>query len=626
MKNVVIGTAGHIDHGKSTLVKALTHIETDTTHEEQKRGLTINLGFAYLDLPSGDRVGIVDVPGHEKFIKNMLAGASGIDLVLLVIDVNEGIMPQTKEHVAILTLLGIKNFIIVLTKVKDCDEDLKLLVYEDIAEQFANSPLADAPIIETDAIAGIGLEELVNTIDDKIKDMNVIDENLPARLNVDRAFSVKGFGTVITGTLLEGKITVGDDLYIYPSGQKTKVRSIQIHEIDQPEAHAGNRTALNLTKVGLDEIKRGDVLSAAPLDLTYMLDVKVQCLPESPQPLELWDRVHVHIGTSEILARIVPLGQDKIIQGETGYLQLRLEEPVAVKNGDHFILRSYSPVATIGGGTILEAFPEKHKRFNDAVLEGLQIKESGKLDDIIIDFLNKRSAGLTSARDIAKYLHEDLDNVNETVEAMVADNTLLAFGRMYMSPHTFATIKAAMETTLTKYHEENSLRKGMPLEEFRSQFNKLEAKEFDAITRKLKEDRVIAIDNDTVRLASFGVNFTPEQEKIKNELEKTFREAKLQPPYIDELTNKKPKVKQVVELMLGNELIKLDRYIYVHKDVYQEATDKVISYLEANGEITLANFRDMMDTTRKYGILFLEHLDEIGVTRREGDVRVLNKK
>mgnify|MGYP002758715618 FL=1 len=342
-----MGTAGHVDHGKTTLIKALTGIETDTMEEEHSRGLSINLGFAYMNLENGEEVGIVDVPGHEKFLKNMLAGAPGIDLVLLVIDVNEGIMPQTIEHAAILSLLGIENFIIVLTKMDGADEDLKEIVYEDIKDRFDGTPLAQAPIVETDAVSGIGLDDLRQQITHQCQNVTSNRLDLPARMNVDRAFSVKGIGTVVTGTLKEGVLHLGDAITLYPQKIQTKIKNIQIHKKDVETAYAGNRTALNLAKVDLDQVSRGDVLTTGPLKASYMLDVKVTCLPHSPYALELWDRVHVYLGSREVLARLVPIGSERIEPGQEGYLQLRLEDEVTVKKGDRFVLRSYSPLYTI---------------------------------------------------------------------------------------------------------------------------------------------------------------------------------------------------------------------------------------------------------------------------------------
>ena len=392
MKNVVIGTAGHIDHGKTTLIKALTGRETDTLDEEKKRGISINLGFTYFDLPNNRRAGIVDVPGHEKFIKNMLAGASGIDIVLLVVAADEGVMPQTVEHLDILSFLNIKNGIVVLTKSDTVDDEFRELVKEDICEKIKGTFLEDAEIIEVDSISKRGIDTLIEKIDkttsisslilsifsidkmsDDIEDKN---ENSPARLNIDRVFSIKGFGTVITGTLIEGKISIEDDLVIYPQVLKTKIRSIQVHGENKDTAYAGQRTAINISNVKVDDIKRGDVLAAPnSLEESMMLDVKLSLVNHLDKGLKHWDRLRLYHGTREILCRAVPLDKELIESGESGYVQLRLEESIVSKKGDTFVVRRYSPMETIGGGVIIDPSPKKHKKFDEKVIEALKIKE-----------------------------------------------------------------------------------------------------------------------------------------------------------------------------------------------------------------------------------------------------------
>lgn len=623
MKNFVIGTSGHIDHGKTTLIQALTGIETDTTKEEKQRGLSINLGFAYLDLPSGERVGIVDVPGHEKFIKNMLAGVAGIDLVLMVIDVNEGIMPQTREHAAILELLGVKDYIIVLTKIGQADPDLVMLVEEDIREQFKGTALDGAPIVRTDAILGIGLKELIQLIDKARADAVENHQDLPGRLNIDRAFSVKGVGTVVTGTLLDGSLAVGQDITLYPSGVKTKIRNIQIHETDQLKAHAGNRTAINLTKVSLEEVKRGDVLTAGHLDLSYMLDTRLTCLASAKVPIELWDRVHLHIGTREVLARVVPIGVNSIQPGQSELAQLRLEEQVAVKKDDRFIVRAYSPVVTIGGGVVLDPKPKKHKRFNDEVIESLELKETGKVTDVLLAFLASRSNGLTSIKDMAHYLNQPMKEVKTLVNEMVKAGQLLAVGPFYLSEAVLEKMAQRMTATLEQFHQTYPLQPGMPLGEFRAQFKKIEPKELDAIVKILQGREVITIDQEVIRLASFSVDYSPEQKAVHETMTKEMQEAGMTPPSIEELIGGDPIRQAVYNRMIGSELIQVDRRIVLHQSVYEEALARVKAYISENGSITLGEFRDMMGTSRKYGIAFLEHLDQEGVTKRIEDKRVL---
>lgn len=625
-RNIVIGTAGHVDHGKTTLIKALSGIDTDTTEEEHRRGLSINLGFAYMTLDDGTEAGIVDVPGHEKFLKNMLAGAPGLDLALLVIDANEGIMPQTSEHANILRLLGIENFIIVLTKVDGVDEILLEIVQEDIREQFHGTVLAEAPIIATDALAEIGIDQLRAEITKRCSQMTREASKLPPRLNVDRSFSVKGFGTVVTGTLVDGMLHVGDDMTIYPSGLQTRIRNIQIHEEDVEVAYPGNRTALNLTKVDVDEVPRGSVLTTAHLPSSYMLDVNVQCLPDSPYALELWDRVHVHIGTQEVRARIVPIGAETIHQGETGYLQLRLEEKVSAKVGDHFILRSFSPLHTVAGGTVLDEDPQKHKRFNEEVIESLQVKESGDFGEIMIDFLRKETTGLTDERTISEELNIELPHVKELTGELIDQGKLYAFGHQVMAAEDVQAFTDRVQQLLGDYHTTYPIRSGMPLEEFRTKFKELAPKDLDALLKYLTQEELVASEDNRIRLTVFNPELEGEAREISDEIDATFREAGMNPPTPEAVIQDDQTRQEVFNQMIGRQLFRLDKYEYIHMSVYEDARAQVIQHLQRHGEIELATFRDMMDTSRKYAMLLLEHLDDAGVTKRVGDVRILREK
>ena len=423
--NVIIGTAGHIDHGKTTLIKALSGIETDTTQEEKERGMSINLGFAYFDLPSGKRCGVVDVPGHEKFIKNMLAGVSGINLVLLLVDSREGIMPQTKEHIDILTLLGIENYIIVMTKIDLVEEEYRELVKEDIREFIAGTILENSPIIEVDSISKKGLDNLLETIDKKTEDIEAKNIERNARLNIDRSFQVKGFGTVVTGTLTEGVVNVGDELVIYPKGIKTKVRNIQVHAKDVEKAYAGQRTAINLANIKFDDVKRGDTLATADsLTKTYMLDSEIKLINDERANLELWDRVRVYIGTEEVMARVVPLGTDLLKAGESSFAQLRLEDEIAVKNYDKFIIRTYSPMITIGGGVILDASPKKHSRFNEEILEKLKVQLEGNTSDLIANYILSHNNYLVSKDSIVKDLQLPEEEIVESIAQLIETATV----------------------------------------------------------------------------------------------------------------------------------------------------------------------------------------------------------
>lgn len=627
MQNFVIGTAGHIDHGKSTLIKTLTGEDLDSTREEKERGLTINLGFTYLTLDNGEEIGIVDVPGHEKFVKNMLAGAAGIDAALLVIDANEGIMPQTQEHAAILSLLGIENFIIVLTKIGQADETLLEIVKEDIRDQFEGTPLENAVMVETDAIQGIGIDELKAAIQKMSEELDFSqNESVPARLNVDRAFSVKGIGTVVTGTLAEGVLKVGDTLTLYPAEIETTVRNIQIHGNDEPVAHAGNRTALNLTKVGLDDIHRGDVLTAGQLEASYMLDVKLEVVAEAEEPVKMWDRMHINIGTKEVIGRVVPLGVEEIYPGDEGFAQLRLEEEITVKKDDRFILRRFSPVVTVAGGVVLDESPKKHKRFSEDVIESLAIKESGDLSAIIQDFITDGKQGQFTVKEIADGINSGIDELEGVLQEMIVNGQLIAFGRHYMAAESFHALSREMKNTLADYHEKYPIRSGMSLEEFRSRFKQIQPRDVDAVLKRLNEDEEIKIEGQYIALADFEVEYTPEQKEIRSQLEKEMKAAGMQPPFIDQIIEKGTMRAEIFYQMFGRELYQLNQSLAFHMDVFKEAEQKIVDYLEENETISLGEARDLLDTSRKYIMPFLEHLDDIGVTARQEDVRILKNR
>ena len=624
MANIVIGTAGHIDHGKTTLIKALTGIETDTTSEEKKRGMSINLGFAYLDLPNNKRVGIVDVPGHEKFIKNMVAGLPGINLVLLVIDAAEGIMPQTKEHIDILTLLGIREFLLVLTKVDTVDPELKELVVEDIRDQLADTPLADAVLIETDAVTGTGIKELLATIQTHSEEVQERSGSGSARLNVDRVFSVKGFGTVVTGTLLDGSVNAGDDLYLYPSQKKTRIRNIQVHETDVKSAQAGQRTALNLANIATDEIQRGDVLSVSEkLEDTWMLDVKVTCLPEVETGIGLWDRVRLLVGTREVMARTVPLGVDWIGPGEDGFLQLRLEEQVAVKERDRFILRSYSPMHTIAGGEVLDAAPHKHRRFKVEILESLKAKEDGSLDELIADFMVNKKQPFTKEKELQEYLGAEKEEIQPILAEMVAADRVMETKVGYLAQASYQKLADQATEILSSYHKQYRLRFGMPIEEFRSRMRGVLAeKEISTLIALLKVDLVKEA-NDRLALQTFDVVFNSYQQAAKEKIEQTLAKNGFTPVKKEDLFGLDKNAEEVLEALNGDTVVFLTHEYVLLGTVFDQAVKVIQDTITAHGQMTLGDFRDLTDSSRKSSMLILEYMDKQGITKRVENYRVL---
>lgn len=624
--NVIIGTAGHIDHGKTTLIKALSGIETDTTQEEKDRGMSINLGFAYFDLPSGKRCGVVDVPGHEKFIKNMLAGVSGINLVLLLVDSREGIMPQTKEHIDILTLLGIENYIIVMTKIDLVEEEYRELVKEDIREFIAGTVLENSPIIEVDSISKKGLDKLLETIDKKTEDIEAKNIEKNARLNVDRSFQVKGFGTVVTGTLTEGVVNVGDELVIYPKGIKTKVRNIQVHSKDVERAYAGQRTAINLANIKFDDVKRGDTLATADsLTKTYMLDSEIKLINDERANLELWDRVRVYIGTEEVMARVVPLGTDLLKAGESSFAQLRLEDEIAVKNYDKFIIRTYSPMITIGGGVILDASPKKHSRFNEEILEKLKVQLEGNTSDLIANYILSHNNYLVSKDSIVKDLQLPEEEIVESVAQLIETATVYETKLGYIHKKKYEEVLEKLKKLLVEYHNRFKLKVGIPKIEVLSKF-KLSQKETLELLDLFIANNEIRLEGNLVAEKDFVVNYDKKQLDEKERIEKALLEGGFTPPTIKDLTNgEKPKV-EILESLIDNTIVRLDADLVLHANVLKEAIQKVEDHFKVNDQMGLAEFRDMTGSSRKYSMAILEYIDKLGITRRVENYRVLAKK
>ena len=428
MKNIIIGTAGHIDHGKTALIRALTGKETDRWEEEKRRGITIDLGFTYFDLPSGDRAGIIDVPGHEKFVNNMLAGVIGMDLVMLVVAADEGMMPQTREHVHIMSQLGVDKSIVVLNKCDLVDDEWKELVKEEIKEELIGSVFEKANIIEVSAMTGEGISDLIKEIVHMTKDeLNEKDINTISRLPIDRSFSISGFGTIVTGTLISGSIKKDDELEIYPTGKKVKIRSIQVHGKDVKECFAGQRSAINISNLKKDEIKRGYVLAPPnSLEDTMMLDVKLNVLNSSERILSNRCRLHLFTGTSEVLCRAVLLDTEEAAPGDSCYAQLRLEEKIAVRRGDKFIVRFYSPLETVGGGVILDANPTKKTPFNKAQLEEIKRKEEGSHSDIV-ELLVKKHPEMITIKEIGKLTGFSIEELNECISELKEENLVLTY-------------------------------------------------------------------------------------------------------------------------------------------------------------------------------------------------------
>lgn len=634
MKHIIIGTAGHIDHGKTTLIKALTGKETDTLREEKERGISINLGFTFFDLPSGKRAGIIDVPGHEKFIKNMLAGVSGIDMVLLVIAADEGIMPQTREHFEILQLLNIKKGIVVLTKIDMVDDDWLSMIKEDVSEEFKGTFLENAPLIPVSSKTGAGIKDLIWEIDKAAEQVEAKDTEGHFRLPVDRSFSISGFGTVVTGTVISGKVQEGDTVEIYPSKTVTKVRGIQVHDKSVKFAEAGQRTALNLANIKSSQVKRGDVISVEKLmEPSMMLDCKIYYLKSASKPLENRQRVRLYHGTSEILCRVILLDKETINPGESGFVQLRLEKPLTSQRNDRFVIRSYSPMHTIGGGIIIEPVAKKAKQFDKKYLEDLMIKESGKIEDILESTVEKLSGLYPERLDILKALGKNVESIDEKLNELVNKGKIIALSNsdkaVYMH-RKFLNLKIQqVKSVLEKFHSENELLPGISKEEIKTKvFGKnLRQKVYDELLEILKKHEIIDIHNNYICLFNFRIIYSKEQQKIKEYILNSYSSAKYTPPKYEELDNgkndKKTFKKVFDSLLLSGELVKISEECILEKNCYEEAKKVIYDYIKSNGSITAAQWRDLLNTSRKYAVALLENFDSIKLTKRIDDKRVL---
>ena len=625
MKNIIIGTAGHVDHGKTALIKALTGIETDRIKEEKKRGITIELGFAYLDLPDGEKAGIIDVPGHEKFVKNMLAGAGGIDLALLVVAADEGFMPQTREHLGILSLLNISEGIIVVTKKDMVDEDWLEIVCDEVRQEVQGTFLENAQIIPVSSYTGEGIEQLrqaiFTMIDQKTQIKNL---DVPFRIPVDRIFSVEGFGTVITGTLIEGTMKVGDPVTVYPSRIESRIRNLQVHSQDVQEAYAGQRVAVNLAGLKKTDLNKGDVIAVPDsMHTTMMIDIHLTVLKDCDREIRNATRLHLYHGARDILCKIVLLDRDSVGAGESCYAQLRLEEEIAVKTGDRFVLRFYSPVETIGGGVILDSNPFKHKRNDAAVLESLKLKEGGSDREKISAALRDYSARfetldfLQIQTGIPKEQFDQQINklIKDKVAFRVSDNVVI---------HTdyLNRLKDSAVKLLESYHKENPLLEGMKKDEFRNKLIKYEdISVVDKITDSLVNRKVLKYVNNCVALADFEV----QQDNNQQEIENAFLQGGFSPESPDQIAARFPKVKnfkQVLESLVNTgKLVRVEEKILLHADYYNKALTLAKEHVDQNGQITLAEMRDLMGASRKFAVAVLEYWDKRGITKKVGDAR-----
>ena len=627
MKNIIV--AGHIDHGKTTLIKALTGRNTDRWEEEQRRGITIDLGFTYFDLKNGDRVGIIDVPGHEKFINNMVAGVVGMDLVLLVVAADEGIMPQTREHMDILGLLGIKKSILVINKCDLVDEEWLELVEEEIQEELEGTFLEGAPVVKVSAATGQGLDELTDTIQQLMSDEVVAkDTQTIPRLPIDRAFTLSGFGTIITGTLISGTITREDVLEMYPIGKECKIRNIQVHGQNQDKCYAGQRVAINLSNVKKKEIRRGCVLAPKnSMKNTDLLDVKLKVLEDSMRILTNHERLHLYTGTSEILCRAVLLDKEQIGPGEEGLVQLRLEEEIAVKRGDRFVVRFYSPMETIGGGIVLEPNPVRKKRFDAQAIEELKKKESGSLGDVMELQIKEHGDTMITLAELAKVMAHSVDELKEYLEELEESGTIFVFPMkkdtyLWHRDSEFA-VRQKIEETLQKYHSEHPYRYGMKKAEIHNTFlKKIKPNIFDAYIERMTEENVYGRREEYLSLPGYEVPKDAMYLQTEKLIEDTFEKAGYDFVRFSEIDfGKIPRqtAEDVVLMMIDEgKVLRINEEMFTMKHLTDEAKEKIQNHLKEENLITIAQVRDMFSTSRKSAKPILEYMDSIKVTKKTG--------
>ncbi len=627
----VIGTAGHVDHGKSTLVAALTGIHPDRLEEEKAREMTIDLGFAWFDLPDGSPVGVVDVPGHRDFIENMLAGVGGIDAAVLVIAADEGVMPQTREHLAILDLLQIPTGVVALTK---CDlvNDAGWLemVEEDIGRVLRNTCLADAEIIRVSARTGDGLPALVNAIHRVLLQKSKRPNPRRPRLPVDRVFTMTGFGTVVTGTLLDGTFHVGDEIVVLPSKRKARIRGLQTHKAKEEFADPGQRTAINLSGVDLEDVKRGDVIAIlGSYPPGRRLDAEVRLLPDASLPLDHHAEVKFFLGTMETIGRIRLLDQDVLTPGKKGLVQFELRDEVVAFPGDRFILRRPSPAETIGGGMVIHSPAEKrYKRFAPEVLSWLNTQKDGNPLQRILHAIQSEAPALLT--ELAKSANMDVPQLQGLLAPLIEDESCL-YLQTGNSPDTIYVLETAYLSDLLRktldvlagYHRENPLKAGVPREELKTRL-KLPPKLFASLLRQWVGDGSLAEEANIIRLPGFAISLTTVQQQQADRLLAAMRQDPYSPPSVkDVIAGVGEPLYQA--LQSTRQLRQVSPDVVFAEDVYQKMVEKTIAILGETDGLSLAQWRDHFQTSRKYAQAFLEYLDQMGVTVRAGDLRRLKK-
>lgn len=627
MKSIIIGTAGHVDHGKTMLIKALTGEDTDRLREEKERGISIELGFAPFQLPSGRIAGVIDVPGHERFIHNMLAGISGIDLVLLVVDASEGVMPQTREHLGILQLLQIKKGIVVITKIDLVEDEWLDLVEEEIKEELKGTFLETAVIHRVSVVKEEGIEELKVLLDKLIEEVPTKKQNAPLRIPVDRIFSVSGFGTVITGTLLSGTISTGEIVEILPHEIEARVRQIQVFETTVETSMAGQRVALNLAGIEKASIERGDVIASPGFfKATKLIDARLNLLSVLKKPMSNLTPVHFYLAAKRLVAKVVLLEKEELSPGDSSLVQCILDKPVVAHSGDHFIIRSYSPMTTIGGGVVLDGQPVRHKRFRQEVIERLRILEEGDPAELILQVLEQQQAVSLQELKVVTKLPEKI--IHDQLEKLKQSNRILQLSGSLIIKETMDSWEKTTIEKISQHISNNNLSRGLSRSQLKGFLSpQLSQKDYDSFLTLLQKKEIIQLQGEMVSLYGYEIQPTPEEMKMLAKIEKMLLESGFSPPVKKELMESLKISSGALDSLLAylqekKVLVKISEDIYYHIENYKKAVQLLREHLSSAGEAAVSDFRTLLDTSRKYALPLMEHFDQKKLTRRVGDKRV----
>lgn len=637
MQNVIVGTAGHVDHGKTCLIKALSGIDTDRLKEEKKRGITIELGFANLIDTDGVHIGIIDVPGHEKFVKNMLAGIGGIDLVLLVIALDEGVMPQTVEHFEILKMLQIRQGIVVLTKSDTVDSDWADMVEEDVRELIKGSFLEQAELIRVSSYTGENIDVLRQKIVTMAKQAGKRREEKELfRLPIDRVFTMEGFGTVVTGTLVEGMCEAGEEVMVYPQERLLKIRGVQSHGQKEEKASAGQRTAINLAGIKKEELSRGQVLAyPGSLVNSTMVDATLRLFDSTQRKLKNGDRVHLSYGSAQAIGKVILLDCEVVEAGQEALVQIRFDDPICVKRNDKFIIRFYSPVETFGGGTILNPAADKHKRGQEDIIESLRLKKTGTDMEILEQMVNEESRRFPEAKDLAAWMDLTVSEAEQMLDTLRNKKKILHLNDgSFVGKAYWEKVSELANQVLAHFHRENPIVEGMDREELKSRLAERmhlkSGKKAEALMAELEKRKVITIQGSIVSVAGFTVSYSDEASQMMTDMENIYKKAGIEVPSTDELVGAykdRKQARQVLsELTKKGILVKAGTGVLMHKEHWDRALSVLRDHLASHPQITLGEFRDLLGTSRKYAVMLLEIYDQMKITKKIGDARVLGGK